>query len=278
MTYSNKNNNEIIHENLSFFSIFLKSYFTINIFTSGLFVSFITKVQDTSKVQRQLREILCGNATVTKADFSNSNRKNSNSNCLPSHVFLDAKYCFFIPVDRALRVLLEIMKSAKVDYHMQTKVFSNLELHTFTMSKSGANLYFIFLLIFVLLYYFLILCHLQFLGLLSPWESSLKPIQALFRKILKLSSADGKDLCEEELHAFDGVPSPVNVKNRRNGFKNDENRRDSVRNSVYQSSDRNDMGIGEAPHSSEKRLLDIEKSLDSNTVNMHSCITSPHIS
>jgi hypothetical protein len=115
---------------------------------------------------------------------------------------------------------------------------------------------------------------------LSPWESSLKPIQALFRKILKSTSVDGRDLCEEELHAFDGVPSPesVNVKNRRNDFKNDENRRDSVRNSVYQSSDRSDMGIGEAPQSSEKRLLDIEKSLDSNTVNMHSCITSPHMS
>jgi hypothetical protein len=135
-------------KNLFLFSICLKSYLTINIITSGLFVSFITKVQDTSKVQRQLREILFGNATVIKADFSNFNRKNSNSNCLPGHVFLDAKYYFFIPVDRALRVLLEIIKSAKIDYYMQTKVFSNLELHTFTLSKSGTNLHFIFLLIF----------------------------------------------------------------------------------------------------------------------------------
>jgi hypothetical protein len=93
------------------------------------------------KAQRQLREILFGNSTETKADYSNSNKKNSNSTYLPGHVFLDAKYCFFLPVDRALRVLFEIIKSAKIDHYMQTKVFPNLELHTFTLSKSGTDIF-----------------------------------------------------------------------------------------------------------------------------------------
>ena len=128
----------------------------------GLFALFVTKVQDTSKVQRQLRDILFGNSSEIKQEkldssgFSRKNlNSNLNSNCLPGHVFLDAKYRFYLPVDRALRVLLEIIKSAKVDLFMQAKVFSNLELHTFTLSKSGINILFYFTNIF--LYHLLML-------------------------------------------------------------------------------------------------------------------------
>ena len=106
---------------------------------------------------------------------------------------------------------------------------------------------------------------------MSPWESSLKPIQALFRKILKSNSVNGKDLSEEELNSSDGIPSPEsgNIKNRRSDNRNDENHRNSVINSVYENSEgsyRNEMGIGEVPESGEKRLHSKEKSSDSNTV------------
>ena len=122
-------------------------------FPVGLFASHVTKIQEHSRVQKELKEILFSDAIIdnskkkpnkfkTNSQDSAENSKNNSDEKkeifdLPQHLFLNEELYFFIPIDRAVHVLIAIFESAKVNIELQKKLFYQLELQTHVLNKSG---------------------------------------------------------------------------------------------------------------------------------------------
>ena len=71
-----------------------------------------------------------------KINIQNSTDTNTSIN-LPSHVFLCSNFFFYIPVDRALRVLSAIFESAGISSDLQKIYFTQLELQAHILNKAG---------------------------------------------------------------------------------------------------------------------------------------------
>ena len=78
---------------------------------------------------------------INSQDSAENSKNNSDEKKeifdLPEHLFLNQELFFFIPIDRAVHVLMAIFESAKVNIELQKKLFYQLELQTHVLNKSG---------------------------------------------------------------------------------------------------------------------------------------------
>ena len=58
---------------------------------------------------------------------------------LPSHIFLDNDFNFYLPIDRALRVISAIFNSVGINSEVQKVYFTQLEIQAHVLDRSGIN-------------------------------------------------------------------------------------------------------------------------------------------
>ena len=142
-------------QNIVYINLLKLIYFSLKIihFLLGLFASHISKIQEHSRTQKELKEILFSDTIIDNTKKkSNKFKINSQDTSditkneidekketfdLPQHLFLNQELFFFIPIDRAVHVLMAIFESAKVNIELQKKLFYQLELQTHVLNKSG---------------------------------------------------------------------------------------------------------------------------------------------
>ena len=146
-------------------------------FLIGLYTYHITKVRENSRIQKSLIELLFNDAMEgnkkkknnkmksnkieiinDQIDFNmnkcidinktknrnidekievNKSNESKRKLIIPSHVFLDQNLFFYIPIDRALRVVSAIFNSADINNETQKVYFIQIELHAHVMNRSG---------------------------------------------------------------------------------------------------------------------------------------------
>ena len=142
------------------------SFFFLSASTLGLYSNHIIKIRENSKIQKKLYELLHsdevdeikkknqnlksnkvskknGQTEFNKTKIINIDDSNDDNNkflILPLHIFLDNDFNFYIPIDRALRVVSAIFKSVGINSEVQKVYFTQLEIHAHVLDKSGIQI------------------------------------------------------------------------------------------------------------------------------------------
>ena len=105
----------------------------------------------------------------------------SKSIIIPNHVFLDDNFNFYLPVDRAIRVISAIFNSTGMNHDLQKNYFIQLELQAHILNKAGAEIHHYFNFIYFYIFYFCSVLHSLFYLLFSDFfETVFQVICGLF--------------------------------------------------------------------------------------------------